>query len=106
MPTRVQMKRRAGWRKPEGVLYVGRPGIWGNPWRIGGRAHGAIDPITAVKRYEAALLDGSLRDPQDVALRDRLGELRGRDLACWCDLDKPCHAEVLLRWANAESLPG
>jgi hypothetical protein len=26
--------------------------------------------------------------------------LRGRDLACWCPLDQPCHAEVLLRRAN------
>ena len=26
--------------------------------------------------------------------------LGGRDLACWCPLDKPCHADVLLRLAN------
>ena len=24
-----------------------------------------------------------------------LAELRGKDLACWCPLDQPCHAEVL-----------
>ncbi len=28
-------------------------------------------------------------------------ELRGKDLACWCGLDQPCHADVLLEWANA-----
>jgi hypothetical protein len=28
-------------------------------------------------------------------------ELRGRDLACWCSLDGPCHADVLLKVANA-----
>lgn len=27
--------------------------------------------------------------------------LRGRDLACWCPLDQPCHADVLLEIANA-----
>jgi hypothetical protein len=27
-------------------------------------------------------------------------ELRGRDLACWCPLDQPCHADVLLQIAN------
>ena len=27
-------------------------------------------------------------------------ELAGRDLACWCPLDQPCHADVLLRLAN------
>jgi len=30
-----------------------------------------------------------------------LGELRGHDLACWCPLDQPCHADVLLELANA-----
>lgn len=28
--------------------------------------------------------------------------LRGRDLACWCLLDRPCHAEVLLEVANRQ----
>ena len=28
-------------------------------------------------------------------------ELAGRDLACWCPLDQPCHADVLLELANA-----
>lgn len=27
-------------------------------------------------------------------------ELAGHDLACWCPLDQPCHADVLLRLAN------
>jgi hypothetical protein len=26
--------------------------------------------------------------------------LRGKDLACWCKLDEPCHADVLLELAN------
>lgn len=29
-----------------------------------------------------------------------VGELRGRDLVCWCPLDQPCHADVLLELAN------
>ena len=32
---------------------------------------------------------------------DDLAELRGKDLACWCAEDQPCHADVLLEWANA-----
>lgn len=28
-------------------------------------------------------------------------ELRGKNLACWCALDAPCHADVLLELANA-----
>ena len=26
-------------------------------------------------------------------------ELRGKNLACWCPLDEPCHADVLLELA-------
>jgi len=26
--------------------------------------------------------------------------LRGKNLACWCALDQPCHADVLLELAN------
>ena len=29
-----------------------------------------------------------------------LGPLRGKDLVCWCPLDQPCHADVLLELAN------
>lgn len=32
MPKRIQLSRKAGWRKPAGVLSVSRPTIWGNPW--------------------------------------------------------------------------
>ncbi|MGQ0698517.1 MAG: DUF4326 domain-containing protein [Panacagrimonas sp.] len=100
MAQRVQMRRTAGWRKPENVIYVGRPTEWGNPWRVGGKAHGAIDPATAVAHYAHALLNGELKDGTGTSLVDRLAELRGKDLACWCDLDKPCHADVLLHQAN------
>jgi hypothetical protein len=36
-------------------------------------------------------------DQQEQARR----MLRGKNLACWCGLDKPCHADVLLEIANA-----
>lgn len=29
-----------------------------------------------------------------------LDHLRGHDLACWCELGAPCHADVLLELAN------
>ena len=51
-----------------------------------------------------------------VTAEQQRGELVGRNLACWCPLDKPCHADVLLMVAagkrhNAEltcrpGLPG
>lgn len=38
----------------------------------------------------------------EVTVDDIRAELAGRDLACWCALDQPCHADVLLELANAE----
>lgn len=31
-------------------------------------------------------------------------ELHGKDLACWCPLDQPCHADVLLEIANTTAV--
>lgn len=44
----------------------------------------------------------------DSTFREAVSGLRGKDLACWCPLDQPCHADVLLEIANPlESLnPG
>lgn len=74
------MFRTQGWRRPAGAIYVGRPTQWGNRWRVGGKAHGAMDPATAVARYERALLNAELRNRDGDALVDTLHELRGRDL--------------------------
>jgi len=34
------------------------------------------------------------------AIAEMRATLAGMDLACWCPLDKPCHADVLLELAN------
>ena len=31
-------------------------------------------------------------------------ELAGLDLACWCPLDQPCHADILLDIANTDHI--
>jgi hypothetical protein len=75
---------------PEGTVVVTRPTKWGNPHPLElGRAE-------AVRRYREDLLAGRLR----VTAADAKRELRGRDLACYCPLDAPCHADVLLEVAN------
>lgn len=33
-PKRIQLRRMAGWRKPEGAVVVARPSKWGNPFRV------------------------------------------------------------------------
>ncbi len=46
--------------------------------------------------YRRDLEAGRLSFTEDDVRR----ELAGRDLACWCPLDGPCHADVLLEVAN------
>ena len=87
-PIRVQRKRTKGWRMPPNTVYVGRPTMWGNPERNG-------PPGYQVKRYRRFLeivADNGLVYPFE--------ELRGKNLCCWCPLDQPCHADVLLELAN------
>lgn len=38
---------------------------------------------------------------RDLRAHVGMPELRGKDLFCWCPLDQPCHANVLLELANA-----
>lgn len=40
------------------------------------------------------------RMKNDEPFREAVESLRGLDLACWCPLDQPCHADVLLEIAN------
>jgi len=41
----------------------------------------------------------SVKCPEITAALN-VAELRGKNLACWCKLDAPCHADVLLELAN------
>lgn len=87
-PARVQRKRTKGWVMPPGSVYVGRPTRWGNPFRAGyGICETADD---AVHAFRALVL----------AERWDLTPLSGKDLACFCPLDRACHADVLLELAN------
>lgn len=98
-PKRIQRKRTKGWTMPEGAIYVGRPTKWGNPFRVGDpNLGGTIDfvPINQVS------LDLVLIAYERWAKKYHtdLSALRGKDLACWCRLDQPCHADILLELAN------
>jgi Domain of unknown function (DUF4326) len=88
-PVRVQRKRTPGWRMPEGTVYVGRGTPWGNPFRVGTAQYPTVRDSLAA--FEALMSEAP------KALFERL---RGKNLACWCPLDQPCHADVLLRLAN------
>ena len=94
-PHRVQLRRSRGWRMPANTVRVCRPTRWGNPFRVGIDG----DDATCVARYREHLCQ---RLESDAELRRALREeLAGRNLACWCAPERPCHADVLLALANA-----
>ena len=65
---------------------------WGNPFVVG--ADGVPDRVLAVARYRSWLAT------QPSLVDDARSALAGRDLVCWCPLDGPCHADVLLAVVN------
>ena len=89
MPKRIQRKRTKGWKMPEGAIYVGRPSRWGNPFSLPNYTR-----AQAITNFRTRMIGMRAIGALD------LSELRGKDLACWCPLDKPCHADVLLEMAN------
>lgn len=104
MPKRVQMHRRkGGWRKdhPDAVV-VARPTKWGNPYKVGERyligkgGHALIKD----RAHAVQLFRKDWEQWRGSYSAEMVQELRGRDLACWCPLDQPCHADVLLEVAN------
>lgn len=98
-PKRIQRSRNPGWRKPVGVIVVVRPSRWGNPYVVDdSRPDGRQ---IAVDAYAANIAAAHRIDPGFLPMFR--AELAGHDLCCWCPLDAPCHADVLLRVANGEN---
>ena len=103
MPKRIQRKRIKGWRMPEGAVYVGRPSKWGNPYGVSGET----TPLIAVRLFRDMLNRAPTADngstwgrPGETVFDTIRRELQGKDLVCWCSLESPCHADVLLQIAN------
>jgi hypothetical protein len=105
---RIQLRRTAGWRKPEGAIVVARPSKWGNPYKVGGTFQHDGVQSTVRDRAHAVVLYRNWLDGQ-LHIADVVAELSGHDLACWCPLvdetgsPVPCHADVLLALANSET---
>lgn len=127
MPERIQRRRTKGWKMTEEAIYVGRPSRWGNPFTVRrGSVYGQNWTLTRGNFWTATLCEWdvvyvtstseAIAFDHSIALFRRLiavqardyprcfeewiGPLRGRDLACWCPLSSPCHADVLLEIAN------
>jgi len=123
---RVQLRRVKGWRRPPNTVSVARPSKWGNPWRalptgdgwsVFARTANGLDwwleRVGIVTREEAVAESialyrlGIVRDAEDMyddlpaaVAGGYFDEIAGKNLGCWCPLDEPCHADVLLELAN------
>lgn len=117
MPVRIQRQRAKGWRKPEGAVYVGRGSKWGNPlivcemWPAAEQVVSLFRDLVATGEAWWTTDEGTRWEQRHrwrLAERERVwlnpetirANLTGKDLMCWCPLDQPCHADVLLNIAN------
>jgi hypothetical protein len=109
-PVRLRLSRAKGFnlqdhsRSVNGLLAVNcaRPSKWGNPFVIGlHRKYGRKSALGYRDAPNAAVAVKSFRAMQEIfGPRADIGELRGKNLACWCQLTAPCHCDVLLELAN------
>lgn len=112
VPHRVQLSRAAGWRIPDDTVKVDRSTRWGNPFVVGrdGTQSECVEAFAFLAGEAAGLqaLARVLVPPEGLQATEAMlaelktdpSPLRGKHLACWCRLDQPCHADVLLRLAN------
>jgi hypothetical protein len=79
-------------RKESYDVYIGRPSVWGNPF-----THIADKSTLAqfvVKNREEAISKYREWIKTQPHLLERLHELDGKTLGCWCK-PKSCHGDVL-----------
>lgn len=100
-PQRIQLSRRKGWRMPANTAKIDRTSKWGNPFVIG--ADGTREEC--IEKYRRFVAGKTATDRKDVLASRKLvaahaSELKGKNLACWCSLDGPCHGDILLELAN------
>lgn len=113
---RIQRKRTKGWKMPENSKYIGRPTKWGNPFKLTddgyimcysiGRkkldpwiiwsATGGFTLTDIVELYER-WIKAELYNFEFLPAPPSIIELKGMDLACFCSLSSPCHADVLIK---------
>lgn len=127
-PVRVKRERKGGWKMPPNTVYVGRGSKWGNPFKIIEVANNEWHVVAkendtwhvllktdnqdealnfSLKSYQYWLMPYTHKEGdiekfyQSTAVYESIVlELKGKNLACWCPLDKKCHADILLRLAN------
>lgn len=105
-PIRIQLSRKKGWQMPLNTIKVDRTTHLGNPFVVGkhGTTKECIDLfVKLLHGYQCVSVDRECFDRQRRFVQYFLlhrEELRGKNLACWCKIGNPCHADILLEIAN------
>ena len=86
---------------PANTVKIDRTSKWGNPFVIG--TDGKREECIA--QYRRFVAGNAATEREDVLasrrfVAEHIGDLKGKNLACWCPMDGPCHADVLLELAN------
>ena len=87
---RIQRMRTKGWKMPNNSLYVGRPSVYGNPY-----SEFLYGKDEALRLYRIYMKEQIINHKIDLT------PLIGKNLACWCPLNEPCHADYLLLHVKA-----
>ena len=125
-PVRLQLSRKKGFNLQAlshatnglDAIHCARPSKWGNPFHVINEEGwpwitDSRDSLIPVLNPEAARLLNvvdihwllvpnalcALFRQQCLDSLPDIGKLRGKNLACWCPLHKPCHVDVLLKLA-------
>lgn len=85
--------RRVHCKQEAFDVYIGRPSIWGNPFKTG--YDGTLEDV--IEKYEAYVRRNS-------RLLARLPEIAGKTLGCWCHEFKACHGDVLVKLCEERGL--
>lgn len=87
---------------PANTVVVSRPSKWGNPFKVERKGplkdlREGMDAAEAKEAFAMMMETGGLAYCNAENVRR---ELKGKNLACWCKIGTPCHADVLLKIAN------
>lgn len=102
-PKRIQRKVTKGWRLPGNTVYVGRGTVWENPFIPG------VDgtPEECLEKHKEFMMPYTHQSQNGLeefiissAFLESVEYLRGKNLACWCKPEEPCHGDFLLEVAN------
>ncbi|MFZ4687885.1 MAG: DUF4326 domain-containing protein [Polymorphobacter sp.] len=96
-PIRLRLSRQPGYR-----LWIASIAANGLPAVSCARPHPHGNYAGSTRAdFEADL--ASMANADRAFMLDRIRiDLRGKNLACWCALDAPCHVDVLLALANGD----